>query len=62
MGGEFDPAQPLAPPISPAAASRNPDGVLVTLIGENIFALSNPNHLSINELNYLIDSLAINLN
>ena len=32
------------------------------LIGDGIFALSNVNHLSISELNYLIESLAIDLN
>ena len=32
------------------------------LIRDGIFALSNANHLSKNELNYLIESLAIDLN
>ena len=32
------------------------------LIRDSIFALFNANHLSINELNYLIESLAIDLN
>ena len=32
------------------------------LIRDGMFALSNANHLSINELNYLIESLAIDLN
>lgn len=32
------------------------------LIKDGIFALSNANHLSINELNFLIESLAVDLN
>ena len=32
------------------------------LIRDGMFALSNANHLSVNELNYLIESLAIDLN
>ena len=32
------------------------------LIRDGMFALSNANHLSINELNNLIESLAIDLN
>jgi hypothetical protein len=32
------------------------------LVRDGIFALSNANHFSINELNYIIESLAVNLN
>jgi len=34
----------------------------IILVRDGIFALSNANHLSINDLNYIIESLAVDLN
>jgi len=39
-----------------------PQIYLLELTRDGIFALSNANHLSINDLNYIIESLAVNLN
>ena len=43
----------------PARANALSEAILIR---DGIFALSNANHSSINELNYLIESLAIDLN